>query len=348
MEIISKDRYCEYEQFVSNHERGEFIQSSLWEKVKKGWLFEAVVSRDEGGCINGACGVFIKKLPLLGTSFLYSPKGYICDVHNEGILDNLKAGIDCIAKKHNALAIKIDPDIPMSDVRYINYMKSRSFKHIYGKHGMETVQPRFNYRLPLANRTEEDLFNNFSTKTRYNIRYAIKKGVTVEVKGLEGIDDFMQLYTVTAKRDGFKPRPRDYFTRLLTALGDRARIYIGYYNSEPVCGAVTTNYAGKCSYVYGASSNRHRNVMPNYLMQWEMIKWGLSTGCRLYDFLGISGDFENKENPLFGLYRFKRGFNGYIDELVGEFDYIYRPLIYRFFNAAISVRSVFSLKSLKS
>ncbi len=347
MEILKKEQYVEYDQFIKNHSRGEFTQSALWGNVKKGWLFEAVVSRDNDGSINGACGVFIKKLPLVGTSFIYSPRGFVCDIHDEHVLDNLKLGLDMLAKKHKAHTVKIDPDIPMDDYLFINYMKSRNFKHIYGRYGFETVQPRFNYRLRIDGKNEDELFMSFSKKTRYNIRYAAKKGVRIIIKGEDGLDDFMELYRITGERDGFKTRPRDYFARLLKAMGEGARVYLGYYNDIPVCGAITTNYAGKCSYVYGASSNYYRNVMPNYLMQWEMIRWGQSTGCRIYDFLGISGDLEHEDSPMFGLYRFKRGFNGYVDELVGEFDFIYRPVINVLFNTVIRVKSAFSTRVLK-
>ncbi len=348
MEIITKDKYNEYEQFVSNHLRGEFTQSTLWSMVKKGWEFEAVVSRNEKGLINGACSVYIKKLPLIGSAFIYSPKGFICDVLSEEVMDNLKAGLDLLAYKYRAHAVKIDPDIPMKNDSYIKYMKSRRFHHIYGKYGFETVQPRFNYRLSLEGKSEDEIFANFSKKTRYNIRYAERKGVSIAVKGVACINEFMELYHETGKRDGFETRPKDYFIRLFSALGSKARLYIGYYNSIPVCAAIATNYAGKCSYVYGASSNLYRNVMSNYLMQWEMIRWGKESGCRIYDFLGISGNLDDENSPMFGLYRFKRGFNGYVDELVGEFDYIYRPVLYRFFNMAIAVREMFYVKHLKA
>ncbi len=347
MEILNKEQFNEYEQFVKSHDRGEFTQSALWARVKSDWKFEAVVSRNDNGEIDGACGVYVKKMPIIGASFLYSPKGFICDIHNENVMDNLKLGLDMLAKKYKAHTIKIDPDIPMSDKNFIDYMKSRNFKQIYGEHGFETVQPRFNYRLSLEGKTEDELFANITKKTRYNIRYAIKKGVDIRVKGIESIDEFMELYYTTGKRDGFDTRPKDYFIRLLTALGEDARLYIGYYKNIPVCAAIATNYAGKCSYVFGASSNLHRNVMPNYLMQWEMIKWGLGTGCRVYDFLGISGDIEHEDSPMYGLYRFKRGFNGYVDELAGEFDYVYRPVINYFFGAIITIKESFSFKLLK-
>ena len=87
--------------------------------------------------------------------------------------------------------------------------------------------------------------------------------------------------------------------------------------------------------MYGASDNVHRDVMPNYLMQWEMIKWAVQTGCEVYDFQGVSGDLEG--GHMAGLYQFKRGFNGQLDELAGEFDYTYKPIKAKLVDHAISL-----------
>jgi len=80
--------------------------------------------------------------------------------------------------------------------------------------------------------------------------------------------------------------------------------------------------------------------MPNYLVQWEMIKWAIQTNCTVYDFQGISGNLNPENNHMFGLYRFKRGFNGQIDELCGEFDYVYNPLKERMVNIGIKLNSL--------
>lgn len=80
-------------------------------------------------------------------------------------------------------------------------------------------------------------------------------------------------------------------------------------------------------YLYGASDNLYRNIMPNYLIQWKMIQDAYNLGCNLYDFRGISGDL-SEENPLYGLFRFKRGFTGRFVEYIGEFDYVVDPLLY--------------------
>lgn len=66
--------------------------------------------------------------------------------------------------------------------------------------------------------------------------------------------------------------------------------------------------------------------MPNYLLQWEMIKWAINSGCNVYDFRGVSGDL-NKDNHLYGLYRFKKGFNGDFTEFIGELELVFNPFI---------------------
>ena len=109
---------------------------------------------------------------------------------------------------------------------------------------------------------------------------------------------------------------------MLDALGEHCRLYLCYHEGVPLSGAVATQFAGKTCYVYGASSNEHRNLMPNYLMQWTMIQWAIENGCFVYDFQGIPYYFD-ETHPNYGVYRFKRGFNGQVVVLAGEFDYVF-------------------------
>lgn len=325
VEILKPEQYGEYEAFVSSHPMGGFTQSVNWQKVKNNWDFEAVVSRDPAGTIVGAVGLLIQKIPVVGTTFLYAPRGPVCDPHDETVLRDLKAGIDALAQRHNAHEFKMDPDIPFSDAEFTRIAKGMGFEQFYGPDGFEGIQARFNYRLYLGGRGEEELLANLTQGCRRKVRIAMKNGVTVRPVDAGYLDDFIRIMQVTGERDGFNTRPKAYFERMLEALGEHVRLYMGFYQDTPVCGAVTTNYAGKCCYVYGASDNVHRDVMPNYLMQWEMIRWAVETGCTVYDFQGISGNLE-EGGHMYGLYQFKRGFNGQIDELTGEWNYVYQPL----------------------
>ena len=87
MEILRREQYREYEEFVSHHPRGEFTQSIYWPEVKNNWRFEVVVSRDGEGKIVGSCGVLIQKMPFFGTCFMYAPRGPVCDLHDRKVLD---------------------------------------------------------------------------------------------------------------------------------------------------------------------------------------------------------------------------------------------------------------------
>lgn len=337
LEILAKEQYEEYEAFASTHPQSCFTQSTKWHAVKSNWGYEVVVSRGAGGKIVGACAVLIQKIPLVGTSFLYAPRGPVCDLHDKAVLEDLKRGIDTLAKRYRAHLFKMDPDTLMTDSAFLQLATGMGFEHFAGPEGFETIQARFNYRLYLAGKTEEEVLASITQKTRYNIRVAQKHGVEIKVVGAEYLDDFVRIMQTTGERDGFNVRPKAYFERMLAALGEHVRLYLAFYEGQPISGAITTNYADKTCYVYGASDNVYRNVMPNYLIQWEMIRWAIQTGCTVYDFQGVSGNLEEGSH-MYGLYRFKKGFNGTLDELIGEFNYIYRPLAYKMTDSAIATK----------
>jgi lipid II:glycine glycyltransferase (peptidoglycan interpeptide bridge formation enzyme) len=65
--------------------------------------------------------------------------------------------------------------------------------------------------------------------------------------------------------------------------------------------------------------------MPNYLLQWEAIRWAKQQGATRYDFGGIAAT-DNENDPLAGIYRFKRGWGGKVVRFVGCYEHIYRPV----------------------
>ena len=139
---------------------------------------------------------------------------------------------------------------------------------------------------------------------------------------------FADLMLTTGVRDGFVTRQPEYFANMLDNLGEHARLYMAFDpEGTPIAGTLAIHYGDKVWYLYGASSNEHRNLMPNYLLQWRMIQWAVETGCRIYDFRGVSGNV-SEDNPLYGLFRFKQGFGGAFTEFVGEEDLVLSPFIY--------------------
>ena len=147
MEILDVSLYPEYERFCQSHPQGSFTQSTLWYGVKNNWRHEVVVSRNSLGEIAGGMSVLIQKIPLIGTSFLYAPRGPVCDLHDKAVLADLMEGANALAKKYKAHDFKIDPDIAASDEEFLKIMEEMGFKRKFGPTGFETIQCRFNCRL---------------------------------------------------------------------------------------------------------------------------------------------------------------------------------------------------------
>ena len=73
--------------------------------------------------------------------------------------------------------------------------------------------------------------------------------------------------------------------------------------------------------IYLSSGNyqKYMNFNSQYLIQWDMIKYGISQGFTKHNFYGIPANINEKPKD-YGIYEFKRGFNGYVEELIGEFE----------------------------
>jgi peptidoglycan pentaglycine glycine transferase (the first glycine) len=321
MEIVKEKNYEEYKNFIESNHKGHFMQGHEWAKVKSEWKWEAIIERDESGKIIGGLSVLIRPIPFLPYTLMYAPRGPVCDIQDKKVLSALLDGVQLLAKKHKAYQFKIDPDVLSSDTTFTETMKKFGFMLSSGGENFEGIQPRFVFRMNVFGKTEDEMMQSFHSKTRYNIRVAIKNKVEVKICDKQMLDEFLPIMRETGKRDGFPTRPKAYFERMMDTFGTQCRLYMAYYEGKPIAGTIAIQYGDKTWYLYGASANEFRNMMPNYLLQWEMIKWSLETNCNIYDFRGVSGDL-SESNPLYGLYKFKKGFNGDLTEFAGEFDLI--------------------------
>lgn len=330
-----------FDRFVAEHPKGHVLQTWAWGQVKKsmGWVPLAAVLQEEG-VVKAAILILKRRLPLPGISrsIFYAPRGPVADVHDERIMNQLLAGVRRLARQHGAIFLKIDPDIQASDNRFREYLLRSGFRKTVTAEGFEGVQPTYVFRLDI-DKDEEELLSQMSSKTRYNLRLAQRKGVVVrEAESKEDLKTFYQILEETAARDRFLIRGYSYFEEIWDQMvvRDMARVFLAYYQGLPISGALALTLGKKTWYLYGASSNEYRNVMPNYLIQWSMIQWARQRGCTLYDFRGVSGDL-SEDNPLFGLYRFKKGFGGEFTEFIGEWDIVYDPVFYWLWNRVLPV-----------
>lgn len=325
-----------FNDFVARHPKGHVLQTWEWGEVKAktGWEpLRLLLYRDEEPV--AALSILKRKIPVIGKSIFYAPRGPVARIDDYQGMDELWRAVKRLAKDHGAIMLKIDPDVPVQEEQFAAYLAKAGFRPAKTSEGFEGTQPKYVFRLDITP-SEEELMANFHSKTRYNVRLAARRGVTVRItRNKEDLKIFYDILKITAERDRFLIRSFEYFETLWDELVENglAEVFLAEYQGQVISGTLALILGDKAWYLYGASSNEHRNVMPNYLLQWEMIKWARSKGCTLYDFRGVSGDL-SEDNPLYGLYRFKKGFNGEFTEFVGEYDLPLSPLYYRLWNIA--------------
>ena len=84
-------------------------------------------------------------------------------------------------------------------------------------------------------------------------------------------------------------------------------------------GAMFMTVGDEIIYLFSGSKGEYMMFNGQYAIQWDMIQYGINHGYKKYNFYGISGNFD-KHHPEYGIYEFKKGFNGYVEETIGEYE----------------------------
>lgn len=338
-----------FDSFVGRHPYGDYLQGWAWGDLKSAAGWEAhrlVMERLSGGPHpetpeNGwiaVATVLAHPLPFGLGEILYAPRGPVLDFGDVEVLRSFLTGVRSLFQGRGSVFLKMDPDVPDQAAARAGL---RAAGTIAGRRRgrFEGIQPRHVMRLSL-DRPLDGVFAAFTSKCRYNIRLAQRKGVSAREATRADLPVFYALLTETAQRDGFGIRAAAYYEHLYdhTVGCGLGRILLAYVGDEPVAGTWTVMLGHKAWYLLGASSNRHRNRMPNYLLQWEAIQWAHARGARLYDFLGVPKE-PDPRNPISGLYRFKSGFGAERESFIGEFDLPLRPAMYVLWRIADPVQA---------
>jgi lipid II:glycine glycyltransferase (peptidoglycan interpeptide bridge formation enzyme) len=319
LEVKKIDDKKRWNNFLLNQptQTGIFLQSAEWLDFqeamgRKTWRLAAV---DEQENITALCGT-IEHTVRLGKKYFYIPHGPI------GESEKLINEVIKIARQENAIFYRIEPTEKLQATSYKLQETS-------------PVQPKHTLVLDL-NKSEEDLLSAMHEKTRYNIRLAEKKNLSL-IDGAEAkikFENFWKLMEETTKRDKFRPHQKKYYQTILEKIsGDgkkemRAEIKIVYCGDKPVAAAIVGYFGDTVTYLHGASSNEYRNLMAPYFLHWEIIKNAKQAGCRYYDFWGID------ETKWPGVTRFKKGFGGFEINYPGAFDLPLSKTWYTIYNLA--------------
>jgi lipid II:glycine glycyltransferase (peptidoglycan interpeptide bridge formation enzyme) len=166
--------------------------------------------------------------------------------------------------------------------------------------------------------------------------------------GEADLDAFYRLLAETGARDRFYVYPKQLYRDMLTNYSaERAArdatahmaLLLTEYEGQPIA-AATVAVLGKWSWnLHSGSSGlpAHRKLRPNYLLQWECMRWVKAHGADYYDWRTIP-DILEPGQELYGVYEFKRGFGGEVRRVLPTQDLVLRPALYWPYVAAVSAR----------
>jgi lipid II:glycine glycyltransferase (peptidoglycan interpeptide bridge formation enzyme) len=360
---ISSAKHLDY---INSRPSVSFLQTPAWGSVKSDWLAKSLGWFD-GDELVGAGLLLTRKLPKVDRHFGYLPEGPDINWENSETVAAALQALVSFAKANKIFQLKMGPhvwartwnnenlkeaiageqakkiselapdEVNAAATRLVGILTKNGWKQPSSSEAeFGDFQPRFVFQLHLRGKSDEELLQGFNQLWRRNIRKAEKSGVRIRLGGYEDISAFHTCYVETAKRDGFTPRPLEYFQHMYQAMKaedhNRIELFIAEHDDhDGAIAATTLTRVGEHAwYSYGASTTAARDLRPSNAIQWAMISKALADGCSTYDLRGIS-DTLDTSNHLFGLIQFKLGTGGYAQEYVGEWDYHVSPLLAKTF-----------------
>lgn len=289
--------------FLQSYEWGEF-QASLGREVRR-------VYAEEGGKVMVAQAI---KLPLpLGKSYWSIPKGPLGTMSEQQMIAALRRELG------SAMFYRMEPALAMPKLPRVKDM-----------------QPSCTLIVDLE-QTEEEILAAMKSKTRYNARLAEKKGVVSKFVDVDDYaEDFALIMQQTAVRDGIRLFPMSYYIAQTKIPG--FRLAMAFYEGRPLAANIISDFAGMRTYVNGATSNLHRDVMPQYHLHQFLMLDAKRSGLTEFDFWGIAPEGASADHAWAGITRYKLGYGGAIAEAPGTIELPIEHMWYGLYRFMKSIR----------
>jgi lipid II:glycine glycyltransferase (peptidoglycan interpeptide bridge formation enzyme) len=334
----------EWDRFVATHSTGHILQTAPWGALKSqfGWS-TGRVGLARAGKLEAGAQLLYRRLPAGLGQLAYVPKGPMVNWEDKAQTETLMAALDRAARAQGSIALTIEPDLPDKDANDVQL-------HTLGfsPSPLDSVQPRRTIIVDIAP-DEDEILAAMKQKTRYNVRLATRKGVTVREATEADLPAFHGLMAATGERDEFGVHAPAYYEAAYRLFASRgwSRLLLAEVEEEVVAAVMVFAIPPRSWYLYGASGDAHREKMPTYLLQWEAIRWAKSLGCTSYDLYGVPDEdeealeaqFTQRGDGLWGVYRFKRGFGGKLTRSAGAWDRVYAPVRYRLYRWMLTLRN---------
>lgn len=314
------------------------LQTWNWGQFKAGYGWQPLprLWRDDRGQVQAAALV-LKRAVRGGLNILYAPRGPLVNWEDPVWVRRVLADLQQLARQQRAIFIKIDPELilgygyPGSETEQANPLGDQVLAGMKAggwRFSSDQVQFRNTAWLDLGG-SETDWLARMKQKARYNLRLAQRKGVVVRPGGLQDLPVLYRMYAETSVRDGFVIRSEEYYRSLWRSFMEQglAEPLVAEVEGVAVAGLILFTFGGRAWYLYGMSTQAHREKMPNYLLQWEAMRRAKARECSQYDLWGAPDVFDETDS-MWGVFRFKEGLGATVIRTSGAWDYPAQPLFY--------------------
>jgi len=302
------------------------LQSWRWGELKSrwGWSAQRWLLEDDGP----ACAMQVLRRAFGPLGMLYAPKGPAA--RDVAAYERGLAQLESLGRAQRAVWVKVDGDPPAAGTAWTGSDLAAVRAALARRRWRSSPEPvQFRNTMLTDLRADDDaLLARMSSKCRYNVRLAERRGVQIRrIAPVAGADAELlyDMYAETGARDGFGIRSREYYLDAWRAMG--AVGFLAEHDGQPLGGIVAFAYGRRAWYFYGMSRSVGREHMPNYLLQWHAMRWARECGCDTYDWWGAPEELIESDS-MWGVYRFKQSFGAEFAEGVGAWDFApFPPLL---------------------
>lgn len=181
--------------------------------------------------------------------------------------------------------------------------------------------------------SEDELLARMRPATRRNIRLAERRGVSVHEGTADDLPAWYALYVATMTRNQLEPLPLAHFATLLDERAEGSaspvvtRLLLARHEERLLAGLFLALAPARATYLYGASTRDHADLLPSYALQWAAMRRARAHGCHDYDLFGAAPQ-RDPHHPLAGVHQFKAGFGGRLVHREGCWDFPYDERTY--------------------
>lgn len=279
---------------------GGFLQSEGWCALLEYEGFHTEHFEGEGLWAN----VIERRLPIIG-KYWYVPRGPVIQQSAFSSQQSVKKVWEEIlqeAKKRGVGWVRVEP----KDEETLAVIREWSTPYEIEK-ALHDMQPREILVVDIS-KSEEEILAGMKAKTRYNVRLAEKRGVSVSLERDEAaIRELLRMIQETAKRNGIAVHSeKHYRTFFETFPRESLELLVARHKGKALAAILVSFFGDTATYLHGASSNDDRGCMAPFLLQFRAIQEARRRGCTRYDMGGV--DTTGTRPTLAGVTRFKRGF----------------------------------------